>query len=159
MDPHTNAEVRRERPGRRLITTVRSPQGPQIKASRVTGQEERPLPSNRGAGYAQASAYDSAPSIRGSQSPLVRPSSKPSARKKAPAPSLSTMDKLYLIFLYFSKNTKLQPQMKLFSEIKEEDEMLTLQQYLQFCKQVIAKKLNISKQKYLEIFKRTAKKS
>ena len=93
---------------------------------------------------ALASAYDSAPSIRGSQSPLVYPKPKPPALKK-PVPSLSTMDKLYLTFLYFSKNTKLQPQMKLFSEIKQEDEMLTLQQYLQFCRQVIAKKLSLSK--------------
>jgi len=141
----------------------------------VAGQEERSLSSNRGVVHAQASAYDSAPSIRGSQSPLVRdrinklkhhldvynkeivlqsPKPKPSALKKPiivkpPAPSLSTMDKLYLTFLYFSKNTKLQPQknreMKLFSEIKQEDEMLTLQQYLQFCQQVIAKKLSLSK--------------
>ena len=40
VDPYADVEAPRERPGRRLITAVRSPHGPSIKASRIAGQEE-----------------------------------------------------------------------------------------------------------------------
>ena len=74
---------------------------------------------------------------------------------KASEPHLSPDEKLFQLFLYYSKQGR--AKNRLFSDIQDENAVISLQLFLLLAKEVISKAAKIAPKRILEIFKKSVK--
>lgn len=75
------------------------------------------------------------------------------------SPLLPPLENLRQVFLHYAKKTSLNGKLKLFEKIINEDKTMNLQEYMLFCKEVLAKVMAVKRHRVVEIFKKSANKS